>query len=199
VLTMKLFLLCMVAAVAVGSPAAELDAGMSLQGRETQILSIVEGARQLALLLTDSWNTGARAARALKSTIQPSNVARALQEQDPVESSLAALDLNTEVCRSRVICELQTKLTDYSMGDLVYEFFKRKAPKLKKYGVVTARDLGVNSCYEAFPCRASTSPLMEKARHLRMLVEDFCDLSGKSMTSSFCRGIKYAVDKMETL
>ena len=72
-------------------------------------------------------------------------------------------------------------------------------PKLKKYGVVTARDLGAQNCFEVFPCRASSSPLMDNARHLRNLVEDFCDLSGKSYTSSFCRGIKFAVDKLETL
>ena len=72
-------------------------------------------------------------------------------------------------------------------------------PKLKKYGVVTARDLGAQNCFEVFPCRASSSPLMDNARQLRSLVEDFCDLSGKSYTSSFCLGIKYAVDKLESL
>ena len=43
---------------------------------------------------------------------------------DPIEVSLKALSLDNEMCRSRVICELQTKLTSYSMGDLVYEVIK---------------------------------------------------------------------------
>ncbi|XP_043225339.1 uncharacterized protein LOC122383219 [Amphibalanus amphitrite] len=186
-------------AAAAATPAADYSNEISLEMRESQLLSIVEGVRQLSLLLRESWNTGSRAARAFTSQMKPADMARALQENDPIEVSLKALSLDNEMCRSRMICELQTKLTSYSMGDLVYEVIKRKVPKLKKYGVVTARDLGAQSCFEVFPCRASSSPLMDNARHLRSLVEDFCDLSGKSYTSSFCRGIKFAVDRLESL
>ena len=45
-----------------------------------QLLSIVEGVRQLSLLLKESWNTGSRAARAFSSQMKPADMARALQE-----------------------------------------------------------------------------------------------------------------------
>ncbi|XP_037090099.1 uncharacterized protein LOC119110394 [Pollicipes pollicipes] len=192
-------LLCVLGAVGALASPADISNDIGLLEREAQLLSIVDGFQQLTMLLREYRNTGASMARALTNQLTVDNLARALQESDPVEVSLRAVQLDTDVCRSRVICELQSKLDSYSMGDLVYEFVKRKSPKLKKYGVVTARGLGAKSCFEVFPCRVSSSPLMENARHLRSLVEDFCDLSGKSMTSSFCRGIKYTVDKLETL
>ena len=84
-------------------------------------------------------------------------------------------------------------------GGMAYELIKSGVPALERYGYVSTRDLGVNSCRQAFPCQFSASPLMERARQVRSLATDFCDLEGDSYTSSACRMVAYAVDTFETL
>lgn len=200
-------LLCCLGGACLASPAAYAsDSGLSgralslLQEREAQLLSIAEGARQLQLLLTEVYGRGSEAARALTSAVTPSAAARALRDNDPVELALNSIELDTSVCRQRLVCELQTGITGYSSyGSWAYELIKRGVPALERYGYVSTRDLGVDSCRQAFPCQFSASPLMERAREVRSLAADFCDLEGDSYTSSACRLLASAVDTLETL
>ena len=193
-------LLCLGGALA--SPASYVDSvsnDIGLQVRESQLMSIVEGGRQLQLLLSELYGRGSETARALSTSITPSSVARALRENDPVELALNSIELDTAVCRQRLVCELQTGITGYRFGGMVYELIKSRVPALERYGYVSTGDLGVDSCRQAFPCQFSASPLMERARQVRSLATDFCDLEGASYTSSACRLVASAVDALESL
>ena len=194
-------LLCLGGALASPAPYADnsLSSDLGLQGRESQLISIVEGARQLQLLLSELYGRGSETARALSSSVTPSALARALRDNDPVELALNSIELDTAVCRQRLVCELQTGVTGYTFGGMAYELLKSGVPALERYGYVSTRDLGVDSCRQAFPCQFSASPLMERARQVRSLATDFCDLEGDSYTSSACRMVAYAVDTLETL
>ena len=185
------------------SPAPYADSlsfnDIGLQVRESQLMSIMDGAHQLQLLLSEMYGRGSVTARALSTSITPSSVARALQENDPVELALNSIELDTDVCRQRLVCELQTGVTGYRFGSMAYELIKSRVPALERYGYLSTRDLGVASCRQAFPCQFSASPLMERARQVRSLATDFCDLEGASYTSSVCRMVANAVDTLETL
>ena len=202
---MKVFvsvaLLCLGGALASPAPYADnsVSSDISLQAREAQLLSIAEGARQLQLLLSEVYGRGSETARALSTSVTPSSVARALRDNDPVELALNSIELDTAVCRQRLVCELQTGITGYTFGGMAYELIKSGVPSLERYGYVSTRDLGVDSCRQAFPCQFSASPLMERARQARSLVTDFCNLEGDSYTSSACRLLAYAIDTLETL
>ena len=188
---------------ALASPAPYADNSLSnevsLEAREVQLLSIAEGVRQLRLLLSELYGRGSETARALSSSVTPSSVARALRENDPVELALNSIELDTAVCRQRLVCELQSGITGYRFGGMAYELLKSGVPALERYGYVSTRDLGVDSCRQAFPCQFSASPLMERAREVRALATDFCDLEGDSYTSSACRLLASAVDTLESL
>ncbi|KAF0289733.1 hypothetical protein FJT64_012035 [Amphibalanus amphitrite] len=202
---MKVFvsvaLLCLGGALASPTPYADssLASEVGLQAREAQLLSIAEGARQLQLLFSEVYGRGSETARALSTSITPSSVAHALRENDPVELALNSIELDTSVCRQRLVCELQTGISGYRFGGMAYELIKSGVPALERYGYVSTRDLGVDSCRQAFPCQFSASPLMERARQVRSVATDFCDLEGDSYTSSACRLIASAVDTLETL
>ncbi|KAF0289731.1 hypothetical protein FJT64_012033 [Amphibalanus amphitrite] len=184
---MKVFvsvaLLCLGGALASPTPYADnsLASEVGLQAREAQLLSIAEGARQLQLLFSEVYGRGSETARALSTSITPSSVARALRENDPVELALNSIELDTSVCRQRLVCELQTGISGYRFGGMAYELIKSGVPALERYGYFSA------------------SPLMERARQVRSVATDFCDLEGDSYTSSACRLIASAVDTLETL
>ncbi|KAF0289734.1 hypothetical protein FJT64_012036 [Amphibalanus amphitrite] len=192
---MKVFvsvaLLCLGGALASPAPYADnsLVSEVGLQAREAQLLSIAEGARQLQLLFSEVYGRGSETARALSTSITPSSVARALRENDPVELALNPIE--------RMI--IWTGISGYRFGGMAYELIKSGVPALERYGYVSTRDLGVDSCRQAFPCQFSASPLMERARQVRSVATDFCDLEGDSYTSSACRLIASAVDTLETL
>lgn len=193
-------LLCLGGARASPAPYANsLSNEIGLQVRESQLMSIVDGARQLQLLISEIYGRGSESARALSSSLTLSSVARALQENDPVELALNSIELDTDLCRQRLVCELQTGVTSYRFGGMAYDLMKSRVPALERYGYVSTRDLGVDSCRQAFPCQFSSSPLMERARQVRSLATDFCNLEGDSYTSSACRMVAYAVDTLETL
>ena len=193
-------LLCLGGALASPAPYADsFSNDIGLQVRESQLMSIAEGARQLQLLISEMYGRGSESARALSSSVTPSSVARALRENDPVELALNSIELDTAACRQRLVCELQTGITGYRFGGMAYELIKSRVPALEHYGYVSTRDLGVDSCRQAFPCQFSASPLMERARQARSLATDYCNLEGDSYTSSACRVVAYAVDTLETL
>jgi len=186
---------------ALASPAAydSVSNDISLQQRESQLLSIAEGFRQFSSLLSEVYARGSSSARSLKAQATPSNVARALRENDPIELALNTIELDTEPCRQRLVCELQSTLAGYRFGGMAYELIKSRVPALEQYGYVSTGELGVKACRQAFPCQFAASPLMERARQMRSLAFDYCDIEGDSYTSRVCRAVTYTVDTLETL
>lgn len=188
---------------ALASPASygssEVTSETSLQQREYQLMSIAEGGRQLYLLLSEALERGQQQARALTSGMTVSSVARALHNSDPVEVALNSVELDTQPCRERVICELQGLFDRRQFGDIAYELLVRGVPSLRKYGYKSARSLNARSCSELFQCRLSDSPVMERAREMRSLADSFCDTEGDSFVSRVCRALIFTVDTLETM
>jgi len=127
------------------------------------------------------------------------DMARALEETDPIDILLNTIELDTEACRQRLACEMRTGASSFAYGDMAYNLLSNTMPSLKKYGRHTARQLGVASCSEAFTCRYSDSPLMGTARSMRGLADGVCDMHGDSFASMMCRGFAFIVDSLESI
>lgn len=184
--------------VAVGdaSPRQRQARQVGLHERELQLMAIAEGAQQLSLLAGDMWQYAQQVAAAVPSG---SDVARSLQRDDPVQLMLNTVELDSDTCRRRVVCELQQQMTGSTLGSLLYELVKSRVPQLQKYGYVSARDLGADSCSAVFSCRLADSPLMQRALEVRQMASEVCDMEANSFTGWMCRSTVFLIDWMETL
>ena len=169
------------------------------QWRASSEVSPLSGLSQYVPLLQSLWSIGSQLLGSLVADGTGQEVARALQTADPVELALNTIDLDTAPCRQRLACEIRSTVGEYTFGNMAYELLASRMPSLKKYSRLSARQLGVSSCSEAFTCRYSDSPYMDTARQMRSMAGDYCSMDSESITGRICQAFAFVMDTLETL
>ncbi|KAF0295603.1 hypothetical protein FJT64_015755 [Amphibalanus amphitrite] len=161
--------------------------------------SPLAGLSQYVPLLQSLWSLGSELLGSLVADGAGQEVARALQQADPVELALNTIDLDTAACRQRLACEIRSTIGEYAFGDMAYKLLASRMSSLKKYENLSARQLGVTSCSEAFSCRYSDSPYMDTARQMRSMAGSYCSTDVETLTGRICQAFAFVMDTLETL
>ena len=161
--------------------------------------SPLAGLSQYLPLLQSVWSLGSQLISSLGADGAGEEVARALSHTDPMELALNTIDLDTPPCRQRLACEIRSTIGEYAFGNMAYELLASRMPSLKKYERLSARQLGVTSCSEAFTCRYSDSPYMDTARQMRSMAGSYCSTDAESLTGRICQAFAFIMDTLETL
>ena len=159
--------------------------------------SPLAGISEYLPLLRGLWSLGSQLFSSLGADGAGEEVARAMQQTDPVELALNTIDLDTAPCRQRLACEIRSTIGEYTFGNMAYDLLASRMPSLKKYDRLSARQLGVTSCSEAFSCRYSDSPYMDTARQMRSMADDYCSVDSGSLTGILCQAFASVVDTLE--
>ncbi|KAF0295602.1 hypothetical protein FJT64_015754 [Amphibalanus amphitrite] len=195
-------LLCLLALSGASASRVRRDAGAAFeevaQWRAAPEPSPLAGLSQYVPLLQSLWSLGSELLGSLVADGAGQEVARALQQADPVELALNTIDLDTAACRQRLACEIRSTIGEYAFGDMAYKLLASRMSSLKKYENLSARQLGVTSCSEAFSCRYSDSPYMDTARQMRSLADDYCSVDADSLTGSLCQAFASVMDTLQS-
>ena len=187
--------ICLLALSGASASRVRRDARSSdvAQWRESSQPSTFSGLGQMLPVLQGLWSL----ASSLIDDGTGQEMARALQETDPMELALNTIDLDTAPCRQRLACEIRSTIGEYTFGTMAYELLASRMPSLKKYSRLSARQLGVSSCSEAFSCRYSDSPYMDTARQMRSLAGDYCSTDTDSLTGNLCQAFASVMDMLD--